>query len=404
MAVRPEVSSLAEELYAALGPWARADTIRGEAGLGYDLLTLCEGVMGRLQPVEDIIRDTDEGPGWSSVVDANRSPEEWLKWLGQFNGVRLRDGIPEAEARSRIKDSDGFKRGTVGAIKAAIRRIIGPNAQPYLIERDGSAYRLTVSITEGDLEYTHHENLAKNPHGEIDLTDWDVVTNVFPGATISRVADATLGDAGYEGSHVIRVEVIGSGAWWGASYHAGGFGFLQDGHTYTAVWLLKGEDGGEDLIINIGGPGGPYGPVERDKHIVLTDDWAVYSQTFTPDSGRTGDFGIRTNNNMTGAWRIGGLLIMEEPAPTDYFDGDYPNHEWEGTPHASKSQTVPNEVLVANVREAILEQKPAGIVLNYGTVVGGTFDTLRDSWADFDAVETNLDNFYAVREHPDTAS
>lgn len=145
--MRPEVSDITEELYGRLGPWARAD---GE-DTGWALLHYCEAIAGRLlQPLEDIIRDQDGAPGWSQILDVDRAPEEWLPWLGQLVGVRMPDGLPAAQWRSRVKATDGFRRGSPEAIRAAARQhLIGPDgtgdsATVYLVERNGHPYRLAV--------------------------------------------------------------------------------------------------------------------------------------------------------------------------------------------------------------------------------------------------------------------
>lgn len=142
---RPVVSDTAEELYASLGPWQRRDTAIGEATDEWRLLELCEGLAGGLQGVEDIIRDTDDGPGWSIVMDADRAPVDWLPWLGQFVGVRLPPGLSEAEQRARIKNTDGFQRGTPEALKAAARSYLTGSQSVFFIERYGSPYRLQVA-------------------------------------------------------------------------------------------------------------------------------------------------------------------------------------------------------------------------------------------------------------------
>jgi len=151
---RPVVSDAAERLWSSLGPWMRAD---GE-DTGWALLTLCEGFIGQAQSILSIVEDDDDGnPGWSSVMDVDRAPVEWLPWLAQFVGVRMVAGLDEAAMRLRIRSADGFDRGTPESIKAAARQfLIGPDgthdtATVDLIERHGSAYRLTVTVHEAEL-------------------------------------------------------------------------------------------------------------------------------------------------------------------------------------------------------------------------------------------------------------
>ena len=191
---------------------------------------------------------------------------------------------------------------------------------------------VVASITEEptleDVEYATYTNLVLNPHGENDLTGWDTANNVFPGAVMSRVADAS-----FAGTHVVRSAVTASGTWWGVNYEAGGSGFFQSGVTYQAVFVLKGEAGGEALQLVLGQPGQWTTP-----NITLTNDWAPYVVSWTPAGNAAGHMTVRTQGSMTGAWRIGGVLLLEGFTPVAYFDGDSASAMWLGTPHASQSQ------------------------------------------------------------------
>lgn len=146
MAPRPVVQPITEDLYARLGPWAARDT----ADAGWFLLAVAEAVGRQLQPIEDIIRDTDTHVGWGIVMDPNLGPIEWLGWLGQFGGVRLRPGLSDAAQRARVKSTDGMARGTPSAIVAAAQQTLTGTKTVYLVERHGSAYRLTVTTVAAE--------------------------------------------------------------------------------------------------------------------------------------------------------------------------------------------------------------------------------------------------------------
>lgn len=148
---RPDVGSATELLYASLGPWARADTARGLSSDDWQLLEMCEAIMGRLQPVVDLVYDSDTHVGWGAILDADAAPEEWLPWLAQFGGSRVRPGLGEAEQRARIKGLSGIWRGTPEAIKAAAAQYLDGTKTVFLVERHGSPYRLTVSVLASEL-------------------------------------------------------------------------------------------------------------------------------------------------------------------------------------------------------------------------------------------------------------
>ncbi len=141
MAVRPTVSDITEELYSACGYWATRDT-EDEV---WPLLEVAESIGGRLQPVEDVIRDTeDDDPGWSVVVDVTRAPLSWLPWLAQFGGVRIPQAMSEADQRAYIQTAPSQRRGSPGAIEEAAKLSLTGTKQVYMTERHGNAYRLTI--------------------------------------------------------------------------------------------------------------------------------------------------------------------------------------------------------------------------------------------------------------------
>lgn len=194
---RPVVSDIAEELYASLGPWQRRDTQIGEDTDQWRLLELCEALAGGLQDVEDIVRDTDDDPGWSIVLDADRAPVDWLPWLGQFVGVRLPVGLSEADQRARIKSTDGFQRGSPEALKEAARSYLTGTKSVFFIERFGSAYRLHVAtlIAETpDPGVVERALLEQKPAGIVmtytAIAGWDYAALAFTQPTYASLPAA----------------------------------------------------------------------------------------------------------------------------------------------------------------------------------------------------------------------
>lgn len=137
--MRPLVAPVTEELYTALLPLAWEDEQHDWA-----TLKLLEASAFLLQEIEDLVRDTPAGPGWSVVMDVNRAPAKWLGWLAQFAGVQLRGGLSDAAQRARVASTDGQQRGTPNALIGAARQYLTGAQTVILRERDGSAYRLTI--------------------------------------------------------------------------------------------------------------------------------------------------------------------------------------------------------------------------------------------------------------------
>jgi hypothetical protein len=131
----------AYELYQSLGPWTL-----GDEDTGWTLLRLCDAWARMLQPVDDLVRDTSDGPGWSQVLDVDRCPTGVLPWLGQFVGVDVDRSLTDEAQRDQIRDQQAEARGTPATILAVARAYLDPSATVRLIERDGDPYRLTVNV------------------------------------------------------------------------------------------------------------------------------------------------------------------------------------------------------------------------------------------------------------------
>lgn len=136
----PAVGSFAQALYEQLEPLAYADEENDWA-----LLLLCGAIGLLFQPVEDVVRDQGDAPGWSQLVDVDRCPDDFLPWLAQLVGVRVDLGASAQLQRDRIRSTDGFKRGTLAAFKAAPLPYLTGSKHVFVAERAGSAYRVVVT-------------------------------------------------------------------------------------------------------------------------------------------------------------------------------------------------------------------------------------------------------------------
>jgi hypothetical protein len=127
--------TFAGRLYDMLEPLAEQDP-----QAGWSLLILCNAIGTAYQLVEDWVRDTPDGPGWSLMLDVDRCPSEALPWLGQFAGVRIPVGVvDDAQRRAWIKSTDGFSRGTRDAMVAAALATLTGNKRLVFRERDGAS-------------------------------------------------------------------------------------------------------------------------------------------------------------------------------------------------------------------------------------------------------------------------
>lgn len=159
----PIVGSYAQMLYDRLEPFSNDDENQGWA-----LLHFCEAIGRMYQQLHDLISDSDEGPGWSSILDVERCAVTYLPYLAQFVGVRLPKGIGEDEARDRVRTPSGFARGTRAAMIAAAQRLLTDTKHISLIERNGSAYQIsafTLTSETPDPDLVEKALLSEKPGG-----------------------------------------------------------------------------------------------------------------------------------------------------------------------------------------------------------------------------------------------
>ena len=167
-------ATFAGRLYDMLAPVAQLDPL-----YAWSLLILCNAIGVPYQLVEDLVRDTPEGPGWSAIMDADRCPPDALPWLAQFAGVRIPPGMTDVDAqRAWVKSTDGFNRGTPSALIGAAKSTLTGAQRLIFRERDGAAqgdpsspdyaYHLTVysyATETPDATATLNALLAQKPGG-----------------------------------------------------------------------------------------------------------------------------------------------------------------------------------------------------------------------------------------------
>lgn len=109
------------------------------------LLAFCRAILHPLERTNAMIRDSDDGPGWSALLDPLRAPAAALPYLGQFVGVRVTRGAPSLQQRDEISGAAGFRRGRPAAIREAVAATLSGGRAVVMTERvGGEAYQLLV--------------------------------------------------------------------------------------------------------------------------------------------------------------------------------------------------------------------------------------------------------------------
>jgi hypothetical protein len=143
----PDLTPTGEFLWDEVGVAQPGDDQRGSPAR-----ILVGAVAKALGPLFDIVRDTDQGPGWSAVLDPDcivaMLPEtvaqRVLRWLGQFAGQSFPADMTAAAMAAQVGIPASFERGTFDALVQAVRHTITGTGYVFALERQGSPYRVTV--------------------------------------------------------------------------------------------------------------------------------------------------------------------------------------------------------------------------------------------------------------------
>jgi len=186
--------TFAEELYRDLAPLAKGDPEQG-----YALQRYCQALARPFEIVQTLVRDSDTGEvGWSILVDPNRAPDEFLPWLRQLAGVHPILGEPAADLRERIKEAEGFDRGTPGAIMARAAQLGMPTTllqERYL----GSAWRVRfLFVLAEHTDEKEAELVRMLPAGIVhEVGFWSGTTYEMSEATAGTYSAAEAGAGTY---------------------------------------------------------------------------------------------------------------------------------------------------------------------------------------------------------------
>ena len=220
------------------------------------------------------------------------------------------------------------------------------DAAGWFVKAPVATLRLTAkSAAYGDeVIPTTVANLVTNPSFEVDTAGW-VTTGVYglnPGATLTRVTTQKA-----VGTAAAQVDTT-PGSFQGIADHSID---VVAGVTYQATAYVKGNAGGEQLFLGMGGPLGAGGASsEVNQAFTATTSWQRITVTFTPTiSGQATVFVRTTASGGTYRFFVDGALCVAASSVPTYFDGTFPDAYWTGTAHASTSTRLGAQAnLIAN--------------------------------------------------------
>lgn len=123
---------------------------------------------------------------WPVLFDLDTTPHP--AWLGQTAGTRAPGGLSRQQQREYIRDRRAWRRGTPGAIRAAVVATLRGSRRVDLVERDTSPWHLTVQVYEsevpgGDTAPVLAAAASQKPVGIV------VAVEVLSGATVAHMTD-----------------------------------------------------------------------------------------------------------------------------------------------------------------------------------------------------------------------
>lgn len=134
-----------------------------------DFAIFIEAVCEPLTELDSLARDSDDGIGWSALLDLDRIPDKGLPWLAQFVGVQTIIGLDTSSQRARIAAHANWKRGSPDAIIQAAQLHLTGNKTVILRERfTGDAWKLgivTYTDETPDSAQTLADILEQKPAG-----------------------------------------------------------------------------------------------------------------------------------------------------------------------------------------------------------------------------------------------
>jgi hypothetical protein len=82
--------------------------------------------------------------GWSTLLDPDVCPTQFLPYLATFVGANVPPGTDDTNARALIKGEAGLSRGTPGAMVAAATRNLTGTRSVAMLERTPDAYSVLM--------------------------------------------------------------------------------------------------------------------------------------------------------------------------------------------------------------------------------------------------------------------
>lgn len=377
----------------AAGLYQRMETVADQDST-YDWAML-KFLIGASAPMEDMYeyaRDSDDDdPGFSLLLDVTRCPSEALDWLATMAGVRqqLLKSASDDLKRSMIADIAGTKRGTPAALARAAQPYLIGSKTVMLVERDGSAYAFSVYTLKSETpesDWRDVFNYAVNPRGVSG-----------PGYYSGDNAAVSQPDA-----FGFRATASGSGAF-GFVYDAVSLGSrppIVVGDEYTVSVDVLTVPAGRTVALKVDWKDtlGSYVDYMSAEPTPISVPGRMEIKGVAPSGAAGMTISIVTDGGAAAeAFDIDRLMINNGDQPRDgYADGDTPGWKWTGTAYDSSSEIIATSI----VPDALLAAKPAGLVMTWLAIDGGTYAVLKADHTDYADIKSTYTDYLGIRTDP----
>lgn len=154
---------------------------------GDGLPDLIDGLSGPMRDVDDRLAVTDRG--WAAAFDLDQTPEP--KWIGSATGTQVPGGLTLEQQRSYVRDRAGWRRGSPGAIRSAVRAVLLPtnSRRVDLLEREGSPWRFKVRVWAAEVPAGGTAAIAAAAQTQVPVGIILVDVDVETGASYEHMAE-----------------------------------------------------------------------------------------------------------------------------------------------------------------------------------------------------------------------
>jgi len=417
----PTVTELGRMVYEALAPLAKSD-----AGLGWPLLTYSDALVAQAQPVRDQARDRGaKEPGWSILFNLPQCPSYALDYLSQFAGAdltKLKRGI-KVLLRNEFKNPSfeydaagskapfGWKSDNSASLTEEVFEVDevwaakGVKSLHIKAKKDNSVTRRRVGFNTG-VPSSNYIPVSPGQHltlqAQLNILhaagagfEFSLTWFKADGSTILSTSFGEAVLVGATGLQSIQQSFI-------APEHAAFAEVVLGGYSETAEQVIEYRVDALMALVSASAPVGTIEYVDGDQKegawvgIPGQSASVKYTEQSEEEFNEAKRFRIK---ELKAAHR--GMPSAIIAAAKQYLIGDQTVIMQErpgGNPWRlaviTYSEETPNEQLV---REAIEEQMPAGIVLEYKTVPGADWLVIRTEYTTWQQVKEAFATWGGVR-------